>query len=133
MTLVAVPGGELDVVDAGSGTPVVCIQTALTDDELRPPADAPALATFRRVLHHRRGYGCSSPAAGPGSTARDAADCIALLTALGIEVRELILEWFPDADDVVIDGADHSLALTHASEIADALEVCLPRHPIDGA
>jgi len=49
------------------------------------------------------------------------------------EVRELILDWFPDADDVVIAGADHALAMTHASEIAEALDLFLRRHQVDEA
>lgn len=46
------------------------------------------------------------------------------------EVRELILEWFPHAQDVTVDGADHSLALTHPVEIAEALAAFLRRHPL---
>lgn len=46
------------------------------------------------------------------------------------EVRELMLSWFPDAEDVVIDGADHSLALTHAPQIAHALRALLEAHPL---
>jgi pimeloyl-ACP methyl ester carboxylesterase len=46
------------------------------------------------------------------------------------EVRELILTWLPQAEDVLLAGADHSLALTHAPEIADALADFLDRHPI---
>jgi pimeloyl-ACP methyl ester carboxylesterase len=46
------------------------------------------------------------------------------------EVRELMLAWIPHAEDVVVDGADHSLALTHAPDIADALSTFLRRHPI---
>lgn len=45
------------------------------------------------------------------------------------EVRELMLAWLPHAEGVVIDGADHSLALTHAPQIADALTTFLRRHP----
>lgn len=37
------------------------------------------------------------------------------------EVREQILQWLPDATDVVIDGADHSLCLTHSDAVAAAL------------
>ena len=44
------------------------------------------------------------------------------------EVRELILGWFPNAEDVVIDGADHSLALTHAAQIARSLAAFLQDH-----
>lgn len=270
MTIVGVPGAELDVVDVGSGAPILCIQTALTADELRPLADAPALADHRRILYHRRGYAGSSPVDGPGSIQRDAADCVALLDALGVDrvhlvglsysgavalqvaadapdrvhtltviepppvhtpsarafraatdellrirraqgpeaalevfmampmgpdwqvvtdavlpgssaqmrrdsttffdtdlpavlswrfgaddarrivcpvlhvggsdsgpwfaaVRTLILDWFPWAVDVVIDGADHALAMTHAGEVAYALAAFVRRHPADGA
>ncbi|MGH2692857.1 MAG: hypothetical protein ACRDHM_10195 [Actinomycetota bacterium] len=41
------------------------------------------------------------------------------------EVRQLILGWLPHAGDVVIEGADHSLALTDTSEVANALAVFL--------
>lgn len=270
MTLLAVPGAELDVVDVGSGAPILCIQTALTADELRPLADAPALVEHRRILYHRRGYAGSSPVDGPGSIRRDAADCVALLDALGVDrahvvglsysgavalqvaadapdrvrtltviepppvhtssahafraandellrirraqgpdaaleafltmlmgpdwqavtdavlpgasaqmrrdsttffdtdlpallawrfgaddarritcpvlhvggadsgpwftaVRMLILAWFPWAVDVVIDGADHALAITHAGEVAGALAAFVRRHPVDAA
>lgn len=37
------------------------------------------------------------------------------------EVRELMHSWFPDAGDVVIEGADHSLAVTHPRQIARAI------------
>jgi pimeloyl-ACP methyl ester carboxylesterase len=48
------------------------------------------------------------------------------------EVRELMLAWLPQAEDVVLAGADHSLALTHPAEIAAALVAFLRRHPIPG-
>ncbi|MCH8565043.1 alpha/beta hydrolase [Nesterenkonia sp. LB17] len=44
------------------------------------------------------------------------------------EVRELILTWFPHAEDVLLTGADHSLALTHARQIAGVLADFLNRH-----
>lgn len=47
------------------------------------------------------------------------------------EVRDLVLEWLPQAEDVRITGADHSLALTHTAEIADAMSDFLARHPMD--
>jgi pimeloyl-ACP methyl ester carboxylesterase len=265
-TSIAVPGARLEVFDWGSGEPVVFIQTALTADELRPLATDPALDGYRRILYHRRGYAQSSPVEGPGSMARDADDCAALLAELEIdrahvvglsfsgaiglqlacefpslatsltliepppvhtprsaefraandrlvasreehgpqaaleefltmvigpdwqqvaeeqlpgssaqmrqdtrtffdvdlpalldwqftsadagriecpvlyvggtdsgawfiEVRELMLAWLSHAEDLVIDGADHSLALTHAPQIADALVTFLRRHP----
>lgn len=48
------------------------------------------------------------------------------------EVRALMTEWFPQAEDVVLPGADHSLALTHAPQVADALRGFLRRHPAGG-
>jgi pimeloyl-ACP methyl ester carboxylesterase len=47
------------------------------------------------------------------------------------EVRQLVLEWLPQAEDVVIAGAGHSLALTHTAQVADAVSDFLARHPID--
>lgn len=46
------------------------------------------------------------------------------------EVRDLVLSWFPQAEDVLLTGADHSLALTHTPQIADALADFLDRHAI---
>jgi pimeloyl-ACP methyl ester carboxylesterase len=36
-------------------------------------------------------------------------------------VRRQVLAWFPDAGDVVVPGADHGLAVTHAGAVAAAL------------
>jgi pimeloyl-ACP methyl ester carboxylesterase len=48
------------------------------------------------------------------------------------EVRDLMLTWLPQAEDVVLAGADHSLALTHPGEVAAAMVAFLRRHPIPG-
>jgi pimeloyl-ACP methyl ester carboxylesterase len=48
------------------------------------------------------------------------------------EVRDLMLTWLPQAEDVVLAGADHSLALTHPAEVAAALVAFLRRYPIPG-
>jgi pimeloyl-ACP methyl ester carboxylesterase len=47
-----------------------------------------------------------------------------------VEVHQLVLEWIPHADDVMLPGADHSLALTDAPQVAAALTTFLRRHPI---
>jgi pimeloyl-ACP methyl ester carboxylesterase len=91
MRLVQVGGAELEVDVQGSGEPVVLIQTALTADEFLPLARQPALhESYRVVLYHRRGYGRSSSAQGPGSIMRDAGDCRELLAALGIERAHIV-------------------------------------------
>lgn len=269
MDLIRVGAARLEVLDEGSGDPVVFIQTALTADELFPVADL-MRDRFRTILYHRRGYGASTPAADPGSISQDAADCSALLDALRIprahlvgfsysgavamqlaadtaekvhsltlvepppvhvpsapefraaneqlfaarrargleaaleefltlvigphwhtdmerhlpgsveqmrrdsrtffdidmpallawqfsaedasrikcpvlhvggtdsgpwfaEVRRLVLGWFPDAEDVVVDGADHSLAITHTAKVAVALNSFMRRHPMSSS
>ena len=48
------------------------------------------------------------------------------------EMRERLLEWLPQADDLVVEGADHSLVLTHVEEIAPAVSSFLHRHPVRG-
>lgn len=266
MRMIAVGDARLDVLDQGSGEPVLFIQTGLTADELLPLADRLRLR-FRTILYHRRGYGRSTPIADPGSILSDAADCRGLLEALRIprvhvvglsysgavgmqfaadaedsvhsltliepppvhvpsaaefravnerffaarrdrgpevaldelltrvigsnwrtdmerhlpgsaeqtrrdahtffdadmpallawqfsagdaarvtcpvlhvggsdsgpwfaEVRRLVLDWFPGADDVVVNGADHSLAITHTDQVATAIITFLRRHPL---
>jgi pimeloyl-ACP methyl ester carboxylesterase len=44
-------------------------------------------------------------------------------------VRSQVLAWFPDAHDVLVEGADHLLAVTHADEVAAAVAAFLRRHP----
>ena len=60
-TVVRLPDGAgLAVTDLGDGPDVLLlVQTALTADELLPVAQQPALAGWRRVLPHRRGYDAS--------------------------------------------------------------------------
>lgn len=87
---VAVDGARLEVLDLGSGEPVVFVQTALTADMLQPVAADPALGDHRRIVYHRRGYAGSSPVDGPGSIGRDATDCAGLLTGLGIDRAHVV-------------------------------------------
>lgn len=112
---VAVPGGTLEAFDWGSGEAVVLIQTALTADELRPVATDAKLDGYRKILYHRRGYAGSSPVDGPGSIARDAADCAALLTALDVDGAHVVGLSFSGAIalQLAADAADlvHSLIL----------------------
>ena len=46
------------------------------------------------------------------------------------EVREQVLAWLPLAEDVQLDGAEHSLTLTHTSLVADALADFFGHQPI---
>jgi len=49
------------------------------------------------------------------------------------EVRDLVLSWLPHAQDVVLKGADHSLAMTHPAEIAAAMSAFLRDRQIDAS
>lgn len=46
------------------------------------------------------------------------------------QVHELVLSWLPQAEDVMLEGANHTLALTHAPALAAALTSFLHRHPM---
>ncbi len=37
------------------------------------------------------------------------------------QVRTTVLDWFPDATDVVVPGADHGLVVTHPADVAGAI------------
>lgn len=89
--LVTVDGARLEVEVSGEGEPVVIIQTALSTHELIPLGDRlRRQARCRTITYHRRGYAGSSPAPGPGSVAGDAADCRALLAALGVQAAHVV-------------------------------------------
>jgi pimeloyl-ACP methyl ester carboxylesterase len=82
-------------------------------------ADFPALLAWRFGVAEARRISC--PVLHIGGT--DSGPWFA-------EVRELVLSWLPQAADVVIDGADHSLALTHTRAVADAVATFIRDHPI---
>jgi hypothetical protein len=84
--LVAVGDADLAVCDWGSGDPILFLQTALTADELVPLANQPALAGFRKLLYHWRGYGGSGGVEPSGSITSDAEDAWLLLTSMGFRV-----------------------------------------------
>lgn len=49
------------------------------------------------------------------------------------EVRELVATWLPDAESALIEGADHSLPITHTQQVADAITEFVGRHVIPDA
>ncbi len=107
---VVVPVGDarIDVVIKGLGDPVLLIQTGLLAEGFRPLCTEPALAGHRLIRTHRRGYAGSSRITGVRSIAAEAADCVALLDALGIERA-------------------HIVGLSYSSTIAMQLAVDAPR------
>lgn len=114
--LVPANGVELEVIMEGAGEPVVLIQTALLAEEFASLAREPALREeYQLIRYHRRGYAGSSPVQGPGSIERDAADCRALMTGLGIPRAHVVGLSFSGAIALrlAVDAPEavHSLAL----------------------
>lgn len=88
--VVEVEGGQLAVEDEGRGEAVLFVAGGLIADAFAPLCAQPAVARGRRLLRpHRRGYGRTA-LPGPVSVARDAADCLAVLDALGIDRAHLV-------------------------------------------
>lgn len=106
--IVLLGDAQIEVLTRGDGEPVLLIQTALFAEELRPLCQQPALASHHLVRMHRRGYGRSSPVTGIRSIAAEAADCEALLDALGVE-------------------RTHVIGLSYSSTVALQLAVDVPR------
>jgi pimeloyl-ACP methyl ester carboxylesterase len=109
-------GADLEYEVSGTGEPVLFIHGAFIADTFRPLLAEPSLSgRYRLILYHRRGYAGSSRASGPVSVARQAGDCCALLSHLGVERAHVVghsyggdvaLQLALDAPFVV-----HSLAL----------------------
>jgi pimeloyl-ACP methyl ester carboxylesterase len=87
---VPVDGGRLAYRQRGDGEPVLLLHPGFVADGMEPLLDQPALAAFRLVLYHRRGYGGSTRTTGPVSMARQARDVADLLDSLGIERVHLV-------------------------------------------
>jgi pimeloyl-ACP methyl ester carboxylesterase len=75
-------GAAVEVRVAGSGEPVLLIQTALDPAELVPLARELA-GGFTAIDCRRRGYGSRGPLSRGRNIAGDAADCLAVLQAVG--------------------------------------------------
>lgn len=74
-----VPGGSLEYRVTGSGEPVLLIHGAILADVFDGLLQQPALAHYRLITYHRRGYAGSSRVSAPFTIEQQAADAIALL------------------------------------------------------
>jgi pimeloyl-ACP methyl ester carboxylesterase len=115
MQLAEINGVELEILDTGSGEPVMFIHGGM-GDECFAALEEPALTDSYRLIHfHRRGWGNSKHPGVPVSISQQAADCKGVLQHLGIEQAHVVgqsyggvilLQLALDAPDYV-----HSLAL----------------------
>jgi pimeloyl-ACP methyl ester carboxylesterase len=87
----SVDGAVLEYDVVGEGEPVVLIHGALLAEAYAPLCAEPVVAArYQLVRYHRRGYAGSSRVPDSFSIAQQAADCHALLRALGIERAHVV-------------------------------------------
>jgi pimeloyl-ACP methyl ester carboxylesterase len=76
-------------MDRGTGAPITFVHGAMAE-ECRAIVNESALAAFRVVHFHRRGYGRSTSPDVPVAVGRNAADCVTLLQQRGISRTHLV-------------------------------------------
>jgi pimeloyl-ACP methyl ester carboxylesterase len=135
MERIAVGNVALEFDDQGSGEPVIFIHGSGPADSFLPVAMEPAVRDDYRVIrYHRRGSARSSPVQGPVAVTHQAADCRALLGALGIAKAHVVghsyggavaLQLALDAPEVVQTLALFELAMPlsvpSGQQLADAV------------
>jgi pimeloyl-ACP methyl ester carboxylesterase len=84
MEVATTNGVKLEYELRGTGEPVALIHLSLYADSFAPVMDQPALAGYKLLRYHRRGYAGSSRTVGPVTIADQAADLAGLLDELGI-------------------------------------------------
>ena len=87
--LTTIEKAEIEFMDRGTGAPITFVHGAMTE-ECRAIVNEPALAPFRVIHFHRRGYGRSSLPELPVSIERNAADCIGLLRQRSVSRTHLV-------------------------------------------
>ena len=90
MQLIA--GGDVALAyhDAGAGEPVLFVHGASIADAFRPLFSETALADYRLIAYHRRGYGGSDPAPASMTLEEHAADCRAVLSHVGVQRAHVV-------------------------------------------
>jgi pimeloyl-ACP methyl ester carboxylesterase len=86
----AVNGGELEYEVRGTGDPVLLIHGTGVAATFAPQMMQPALANYRLIRFHRRGFAGSSRAPVPFTIKDQAADAAALLKALGVTRAHIV-------------------------------------------
>jgi pimeloyl-ACP methyl ester carboxylesterase len=110
-------GLQLEYEVSGTGEPVIFIHGSFIADMFRPLLDEPAMQNGHWLIlyRRRRGYGGSTPVAGPVGVAEQAADCRALLRHLGVRRAHVVGQSYGGAValQLALDAPDlvHSLAL----------------------
>jgi len=90
MRPVALNGTTLEYEAPGRGEPVLLVHGSILPDAFAPLMKEPALAKYRLIRYHRRGYAGSARATGPVSIADQAADARTLLERLGVKRAHVV-------------------------------------------
>jgi pimeloyl-ACP methyl ester carboxylesterase len=90
MKPVTVNGAGLEYAVSGKGDAVLLIHGSVLADGFAPLVKEPALAKYRLIRYHRRGFAGSARAQGPVSIAQQAADARALLQRLGVRRAHVV-------------------------------------------
>ena len=106
----------LEYETRGNGEPVLFIHGGAVCDADLPLMSQPALADYMLIRYRRRGYGASARHNGPCSFKDQAADALALLTALGVQRAHVVSHSYAGliAIQLTVDFPDsvHSLVLS---------------------
>ena len=87
--LTTIDKAAIEFMDQGTGAPITFVHGGMAE-ECRTIVNEPALAAFRIIHFHRRGYGRSSLPEVPVSVERNAADCIDLLRQRSVSRTHLV-------------------------------------------
>ena len=83
-------GVELEILDTGSGEPVMFVHGGMGDECFAVLAEPALTDSYRLIHYHRRGWGNSERPEAPVSISQQAADCKGVLQHLGVEQAHLV-------------------------------------------
>jgi len=115
---IAVNGGEIEYEISGTGEPLLMIHGTGIASTFALVMDDPALADFRKIRMHRRGFGGSSRTPVPFTIKDHAADARGLLEALGIEKAHVFGHSF--GGSVALQLAADAPEMVHSLVVSDA-------------
>ncbi len=133
MKRVPVRGGELEYETRGDGEPVLLIHGSHFAGSFVPLMAEPALADYRLIRYHRRGFAGSGAHDGPFSIEEQAGDALVVLQHLGVGRAHVVGHSYGGATglQLAIDtsGVVASLALLEPAVLAvPGAEVFLQAH-----
>jgi pimeloyl-ACP methyl ester carboxylesterase len=125
--LTAIDTAEIEFMDQGTGAPITFVHGGMAE-ECRAIVNEPALAAFRVIHFHRRGYGRSTSPAVPVSVERNAADCVTLLQQRGISRTHLVGQSYGGV--IALQIAKNAPELVHSLTLLEpSLPFLIPSFP----